>query len=222
MDGNGRWAKERNLPRTEGHRQGIKRIDEILKYANESGIKFLTLFTFSTENWKRPKLEIDILMRSLDNFLSRNIKSMMKENIRFLVIGRKEPIPGYLWEKILKAQAQTKNNGGLTVILALNYGSRQEIVDAVKKTVREVLDRRINLEDLNEESFGNFLYTAGIPDPDLLIRTSGELRISNFLLWQLSYTELYFSKAYWPDFGSDNFKDSIADYQKRQRRFGAI
>lgn len=222
MDGNGRWAKERGLARAQGHREGIKRVKELLKSACELGIKFLTIFAFSTENWKRPRLEVNMLMRSLDNFLSRNIKTLVKDNIRLLVIGSKKSVPDYLWKKLVKAQEQTRESGGLTVILAFNYGGRTEIVDALRLAAKEILAGRILPEDINEENFGKFLYTAGLPDPDLLIRTSGELRMSNFLLWQLSYAELYFSSVYWPDFKRQNLEEAIISYQKRVRRFGAL
>lgn len=222
MDGNGRWAKEKGLSRTAGHKEGIKRIEELLQTAGEVGIKFLTLFAFSTENWRRPKTEISILMRSLDNFLTRKLAALMKHNVRLLTMGRRSPIPDYLWAKLRQAEDQTKNNTGLTVILAFNYGSRQEIVDAVKKAVKEILDNRLLLEDLNEETFNQFLYTAGIPDPDLLIRTSGEQRLSNFLLWQLSYAEFYFLDTYWPDFGKKEFMEALKEYRGRVRRYGAV
>lgn len=222
MDGNGRWAREKNLPRAEGHRRGIKQAEEIIMAAASLGIKYLTLFAFSVENWKRPKTEVAILMRALDDFLNRNIQRMKKDNIRLLVIGRHKPIPDYLWKSLIMAQAITKDCSGLNVVLAFNYGARAEIIDAVKKLSQAVLDKKINLGGITEENFSNFLYTAGIPDPDLLIRTSGELRISNFLLWQLSYAELCFLNIYWPDFKRENLEESIIDYQKRVRRFGGI
>lgn len=222
MDGNGRWAKERGLPRTEGHRQGIKRVREILRTASEAGVKYLTLFAFSSENWKRPKTEIQMLMRSLDNFLNQNLKELIDNNIRLNVLGRKEPIPDYLWKNLNKVQDQTRKNNGLVVNLAFNYGARQEIVDAVNKVVKDSLDKKIDLEDINVDNFGSFLYTAGIPDPDLLIRTSGEMRLSNFLLWQLSYAELYFVRICWPEFKKDNFLEALQEYGRRTRRFGGI
>lgn len=222
MDGNGRWAKERGLPRTAGHMQGIKRVEEILESAANAGVKYLTLFAFSSENWKRPRAEIGILMRSLDNFLSRKLKVLMKNNVRLISIGRRSPVPEYLRNRLRIAQERTGENTGLTVVLAFNYGGRQEIVDAVKKALIDVQEGRLNIEDLSEENFNKFLYTAGIPDPDLLIRTSGEQRISNFLLWQLSYAELYFSKVYWPDFKRENLEEALGEYQRRQRRFGAL
>ncbi|MGA2774527.1 MAG: isoprenyl transferase [Candidatus Omnitrophota bacterium] len=220
MDGNGRWAKERRLPRTAGHREGVKRIKEVVKAAGDMGIKFITFFAFSTENWARSKNEIDMLLRLLDNFLEREVKELDKNNIRFLVIGRKEPVPAALQKKIAAAQEMTKNNSAMTVILALNYGSRQEIVDAAKDFARDVKSGRIRIEDLDEKVFSGYLYTAGIPDPDLLIRTSGEIRISNFLLWQLSYSELYFPGIYWPQFNRRELLKAIREFQARERRFG--
>jgi undecaprenyl diphosphate synthase len=222
MDGNGRWAKLKGLPRSAGHREGIEKIKKIIKAAKELGIKFLTLFAFSTENWKRPKREVRLLMRSLENFLDREISELNKNNIRLRIIGKDEPIPKTLLTKLKKAQESTKNNTGMTVNLAFNYGSRTEIVDAVKKLVKSMLEKKINLEQINENTFSEFLYTAGMPDPDLLIRTSGEMRISNFLLWQMSYTELYFTKKYWPDFEKKDLQDAINDFQSRDRRFGDV
>lgn len=222
MDGNGRWAKERGLGRSAGHREGIKRVREIVKAAGELGIKVLTLFTFSTENWSRPKKEIGMLMRALNNFLQRELKELNKSNIRLKVIGQNEPLPRYLQNKIREAQERTASNYGLTIVLALNYGSRQEIVDAVKKFTSAVLQGNAQLKNLDTEEFSRYCYTAGLPDPDLLIRTSGEMRLSNFLLWQLSYAELYFAKKYWPDFHREDFEKVIKLYQKRQRRFGGV
>jgi undecaprenyl diphosphate synthase len=222
MDGNGRWAKEKGLPRIAGHREGAKRVKEIVKTAHQAGIKVLTLFAFSTENWSRPKSEVDMLMRYLVDFLDREIKGLDKNNIRFRVIGRKEPLPEYVIEKIKGAQERTKDNTEMLLVLALNYGARQEIIDAVKKIAGSVREGHLDIRDLNEENFEDYLYTKGIPDPDLLIRTSGEERISNFLLWQLSYSEFYFLKKYWPDFREQDLKKAIKDYQTRHRRFGQI
>ena len=222
MDGNGRWAKNKGLTRAQGHREGIKRVEEILSQASDLGIKFVTFYAFSSENWKRPKVEVGILMHLLDIFLGRYVRMMMKNNIRFLTIGRKEPIPERLWKKLLVAKEKTKNNRGLTAVFAFNYGSRQEITDAVKKIADDILEKRLRPEDVSEERIGDFLDTKGIPDPDLLIRTSGEQRISNFLLWQLSYAELFFTKTYWPDFKKENLEEAIGEYQARVRRFGGI
>jgi undecaprenyl diphosphate synthase len=222
MDGNGRWAQERGASRTAGHRQGVQRVKEIIRGASSLGIQFVTFFAFSTENWSRPKTEINALMRYLDIFLSQEIKVLHKNNMRFTVIGRAEPVPKYLQEKIKQAQEKTKGNTGLRVILALNYGGRQEIVDAAKKFAREVLEKKADLETLDAQEFSRYFYAADISDPDLLIRTSNEMRISNFLLWQLSYSELYFSQKCWPDFGIEELKVAIKEYQKRDRRFGGL
>ncbi len=222
MDGNGRWAKERGLLRTAGHKRGIDRVREIVRGADKLGIKTVTFFTFSTENWSRPKSEVAILMRYLDHFLTKEINQLHKNNVRFLVIGRSEPIPKYLQAKIKKAQGKTKDNTGLRFILAFNYGGRQEIVDAARKFAKDVLANRIDAQSLDEDKFRRYFYAGDIEDPDLLIRTSNEMRISNFLLWQLSYSEFYFSPKYWPDFGISELKDAISEYQKRKRRFGGL
>jgi len=222
MDGNGRWAKERGLSRTAGHRQGIQRVKEIIRAAAGLGLEVVTFFAFSTENWNRPKKEIETLMRYLDNFLEGQIKELERNNMRFRVIGRKAPVPEYLQAKIAKSEELTRKNTGLTVVLALNYGGRQEIVDAVKKFAASAGKDTKLLKELDCDGFSRYLYTAGLPDPDLLIRTSGEMRISNFLLWQLSYAEFYFSKKYWPDFRIAELKEAILDFKKRERRFGGI
>ncbi len=222
MDGNGRWAKRRGLPRTIGHHEGINRIKEIVQAASDLGIKVLTLFTFSTENWSRPKREIDLLMHSLDRFLKNESQKLNKNNIRFSVIGRDEPLPKYLQSRLKEVIELTSKNNGLIVNLALNYGGRQEIVDATKKIIDAVLDGRINKGDLDEQTFSQFFYKPELAEPDLLIRTSGEMRISNFLLWQLSYSELYFTKKFWPDFTKSDLIRAIEEYQKRERRFGNI
>ena len=222
MDGNGRWAKEKGLPRTAGHREGVNRVKEIVRAAAQLGVKVVTFFAFSSENWVRPKAEISILMRYLNNFLDRQIRELEKNNIRFLAIGRGEPIPKYLQDKIKQAEDKTEKNSGMIVVLALNYGARQEIVDAVKSFCLKVQSGEEKISDLDVDVFSRYLYTANLPDPDLLIRTSAEKRLSNFLLWQLSYAELYFPKKYWPDFGAKDLEKAIEVYQKRERRFGGI
>lgn len=222
MDGNGRWAKEKGLPRTAGHREGIKRVKEVIKAAADIGVKVLTFFAFSTENWSRPRGEVRMLMRYLDNFLDREIAQFDKNNIRLKAIGRAAPVPEKLQTKIKKAENLTKDNTAMTVVLALNYGARQELVDAAGKIAEDIFGGRIKIEDLDEELFAGYLYTAGLPDPDLLIRTSGSMRVSNFLLWQISYAELYFSENYWPSFGRKEFTGAIEEYQRRERRFGGI
>lgn len=222
MDGNGRWANRRGLPRTEGHRRGIGKIREIIRAADELGIKAITFFAFSTENWKRPKQEIAMLMRSLKIFLNKEIQDFHEKNIRFQQIGRDDPIPKELQALLRKSEELTKNNSGLVVNLALNYGSKAEIIDAIKNIAHSAIRGELNVDELDEDSFSNYLYTAGLPDPDLLIRTSGEMRISNFLLWQLSYAELYFTKRYWPDFSKEDLIAAIDDFQKRDRRYGDV
>ncbi len=222
MDGNGRWAKEKGLPRAAGHKKGAEQVETIIKAASDLGVKVLTLYAFSAENWSRPKHEIDILMRLLSNFLANKVKQLNRNNVRFKVIGRKKPLPDYLIKKIAEVEGKTAGNGGLLLVLALNYGSRQEIIDAVLRFWDLAVKGKVMPQDLNEETFGEYLYTAGMPDPDLFIRTSGEMRISNFLLWQLSYAELYFPAKYWPDFGKQDLEDAIDEYNKRERRFGTI
>ncbi len=222
MDGNGRWAKERGLSRTAGHRAGIDRVKEVADTAQKLGIEAVTFFAFSTENWQRPRKEVDLLMRYFNNFLDKEINELRKNNVRLIVIGQEEPLPKYLQAKINDAQRCTQDNRAFTIVLAINYGSRQEIVHAVKKIVDSVISGRVSIDSLNENEFSRHLYTAGLPDPDLLVRTSGEIRLSNFLLWQLSYAELYFPKVYWPDFGKEELKKAIQVYRVRNRRFGNL
>jgi len=222
MDGNGRWARKHGLPRSAGHQRGIKRIKEIVKSASELGIKILTLFAFSTENWQRPKREVDMLMRAFLNFLEKDISELNKNNICFRVIGRGKPLSEELLNKIRQAESLTSSNSGLTVVLALNYGGRTEIVDAAARLFESIQKGAYEISQVSEETFSRFLYAPDLPSPDLLIRTSGELRLSNFLLWQLAYTELYFTKKYWPDFTEDDLIKAIVEYQKRERRFGRV
>ncbi|MFH0855309.1 MAG: isoprenyl transferase [Candidatus Omnitrophota bacterium] len=222
MDGNGRWAKERGLSRVAGHREGMKRVKEIVRAARELGVKVVTFFAFSCENWSRPKKEIDVLMAYLNNYLVNEVKEMNKENIRFLVIGRSDPLPPAIQKKISEAKRKTEDNTGLTVVLAINYGARQEITDAARRFAFDAVNSRVDPKDLDEAMFSRYLYTDKLPDLDLLIRTSGQLRISNFLLWQLSYAELYFPKKFWPDFGADDFREAVKEYQLRDRRFGGL
>lgn len=222
MDGNGRWAKRCGLSRSEGHRKGVERVREIVEEAARLKIKVLTLYAFSTENWKRPKREINLLMRLLKVFLNREIKNFNKNNIRFECIGRIKELPGSVVEIINKARKITKDNNGLVLNLALNYGSRPEIIDAVNNIIKDCSSGELAQDGLDEDTFSQYLYTKNFPDPDLLIRTSGEQRISNFLLWQISYTELFFSNKLWPDFTADDFFKAILDYQNRARRFGGV
>ncbi len=222
MDGNGRWAKHHHLTRTHGHAEGIKRVEEIVAAAQKIGVKVLTLFTFSTENWRRPESEISVLMNMLTNVLQQKIKNLKENNIKFQVIGREENVPRTVLKIFQMAISETKNNTGLTVNLAFNYGSRQEIIDAVKEIASSVERKSLSVADIDEKTMARFLYTKDLPDPDLLIRTSGEQRISNFLLWQLSYSELYFTDKFWPDFTKEEFEKAIADYQRRERRYGDL
>jgi undecaprenyl diphosphate synthase len=222
MDGNGRWAEEKKLPRVAGHHEGTKRVKEIVKAARELGLEAITFFAFSTENWVRPKGEVKMLLHYFESFLRKELPGMIKNNICFRVIGRGHPLPSRLLEKIRAAEKKTENNTGLVFVLAINYGSRQEIIDAVKKVCTGAVAGRIDPDELDEEEFSKYLYTSGLPDPDLLIRTSGEVRLSNFLLWQLSYAEMYFPKVYWPDFRREEFELALKEYQRRQRRFGNI
>ncbi|MDO8536418.1 MAG: isoprenyl transferase [Candidatus Omnitrophota bacterium] len=220
MDGNGRWASQRGLPRVAGHRAGVKSVQEIIKGAKESGVKILTLYTFSTENWKRPKHEVRALFALLENYIDTQADNLTKNNIRLSVIGRLEGLPDAVRNKLKDIMEKTKENTALTLNLALNYGARTEIVDAVRSIVSDCLSGRVRPEEIDEKNFSNYLYTKDLPDPDLLIRTSGEMRLSNFLLWQLSYSELYISKKLWPDFTKIDFLKAIKEYQTRQRRYG--
>ncbi len=222
MDGNGRWAKKRGLPREEGHRQGVKRVREIVEASVKVGIKYLTLYSFSTENWKRPKTEINALMRLLNYQLKRELKTMLKNKIKFRVIGDITAFPKYIQKNIQKAIEETKHFENFNLILALNYGSRREITRAVKLIVNDFKEGKINIDNINEELISKYLWTKDIPDPDLLIRTSGEYRLSNFLLWQCAYTELYITPVLWPDFNEIELLKAILDYQRRERRFGGI
>ena len=222
MDGNGRWATQRHLPRTVGHHEGVQRVREIVKASAELKIEALTLFVFSTENWSRPSLEVKTLMRFLSVYLGREVASLHKMNICVKFIGRKDPLPKYVIEKIARIEQKTRDNTGLTLVLAVNYGSRREIVDGIKNIVKDCASGRLEADEITEETVDSYLYTAGLPDPDLLIRTSGEQRISNFLLWQLSYAELYFPKKYWPDFKKADLLEALEVYASRGRRFGSV
>ncbi|RKD34469.1 isoprenyl transferase [Thermohalobacter berrensis] len=222
MDGNGRWAKKRFLPRTAGHREGVKRVREIVKACGDLGIKYLTLYAFSTENWKRPKDEIDSLMKLLVEYLKKELNTLHKNNVKINILGDLEKLPSLPKQEVFNAIEKTRNNNKLILNIALNYGGRDEIIRAIKLLAKNVKDNKIQLEDINEELFKEFLYTGSQPDPDLLIRTSGELRISNFLIYQIAYTEFYFTDIYWPQFTKEHLFKAILDYQNRNRRFGGI
>ncbi|WP_319371388.1 isoprenyl transferase [uncultured Ilyobacter sp.] len=215
MDGNGRWAKKRGLPRTMGHRAGAKSLKKILTHAGELGVKHLTVYAFSTENWKRPQKEVDTLMKLFKEYLKNEKNTMMKNGVRLMVSGKKEGVNKELLEEIEKTEKLTKDNTRITLNIAFNYGGRSEIVDAVNKIIKD------GIAEITEESFSKYLY-SDIPDPELLIRTSGELRISNFLLWQIAYTEIYVTDLAWPDFNEAELEKALNTYMKRERRFGGL
>jgi undecaprenyl diphosphate synthase len=215
MDGNGRWAEKRGLPRTFGHKEGADALRKIITYAGKIGVKYLTVYAFSTENWKRSKDEIDALMFLFKTYLKNEEKNIMKNNVRFLVSGRKNGVSSSLLEAIKKLEDKSRDNTGLTLNIAFNYGGRAEIIDAVNSILKSGAD------NINEEDFSKYLYND-IPDPELLIRTSGEFRISNFLLWQIAYSEIYITKALWPDFDEKELDKAIQSYNERDRRFGGV
>ncbi len=222
MDGNGRWAKQRKLPRVAGHNEGINSVREIVKVSTKLGIKVLTLYTFSSENWKRPKTEVTALMHLLVTTIRKEVQELLEQNIRIRTIGRLEDLPKLPRKEIQEAIKKTADNTGLILNLALSYSSRNEILYAVKCIINRVQSGDLDGTDLSEEMFSEFLYTQGLLDPDLLIRTSGESRISNFLLWQLAYTELFITNILWPDFREKEFLDAVENYQTRERRFGLV
>lgn len=222
MDGNGRWAKKRFLPRTAGHREGVERVSEIVEAASDLNVQCLSLYAFSTENWKRPKEEIDALMNLLILYINRELDRIHKNNIKMRVMGDISKLPKNVAEKVQMAIEKTKDNTGMVLNIGLNYGGRDEIVRAVKNILADVKRGKLKEEDINSDMFSKYLYTSELPDPDLLIRPSGELRLSNFMLYQVAYTEFWFSEIYWPDFKPKNLYEAIIDYQKRDRRFGGI
>ncbi|CUT05531.1 Undecaprenyl pyrophosphate synthetase [Candidatus Chrysopegis kryptomonas] len=220
MDGNGRWAKRRGLPRVAGHREGVKSVRDVVEACAQLGVKYLTLFAFSTENWRRPRQEVDTLMKLLIRTLRTETENLHKNDIKLMAIGDIESLPVEVQKELKEAIEKTKNNKRMILNLALSYSGRWEIIEAVRDIARDVKDGKIKVEDINDKLFSRYLRTAGIPDPDLLIRTSGEYRISNFLLWQIAYTELYICDCLWPDFRRKHLYEAIRDYQKRERRFG--
>jgi undecaprenyl diphosphate synthase len=222
MDGNGRWAKKRGNARVFGHKHGVKAVREVTEAAAELGMKFLTLYAFSTENWNRPKNEIDALMSLLVSTIASETKTLMDNNVKLKSIGCKETLPKGVREKLSACVEGTKDNDGLTLVLALSYSSRWEIIEGVKKVATDVRDGKLDPSKIDSDIFSQYLETAEMPDPELLIRTSGELRISNFLLWQIAYSELYFCNVLWPDFRKEHFFKALFDYQGRERRFGKI
>ncbi|HDZ91825.1 MAG: isoprenyl transferase [Deltaproteobacteria bacterium] len=221
MDGNGRWAKRKGLSRIHGHQRGADTVRKIVTFSREIGIRFLTLYAFSEENWKRPAHEVKALMKLLNRFLKAELEEMQENGIRLKTIGRVAKLPKSTRQILLDTVEQTSSNTGMTLTLALSYGGRQEIVDAIRKITGQIRENKISPDQIDEELVSNSLYTSGMPDPDLLIRTSGEYRVSNFLLWQISYCEIFITQTLWPDFGEDDFREALLDYQKRERRFGA-
>jgi undecaprenyl diphosphate synthase len=222
MDGNGRWARQRGLPRTAGHKQGVKAVKKIVRAAGEINIPFLTLYTFSTENWKRPKREVSAIMNLLYETTRRELNELLENNVRLITTGDIEALPESRRGVLKDAIARTAGNTGLTLNLALNYSGRLEIIQAVKNIARDALTGKLAPDNIDEKLFTSYLQTNGLPDPDLLIRTSGERRLSNFLLWQTSYTELYITNILWPDFSELDFYEAILDFQGRERRFGSV
>ena len=222
MDGNGRWAQRRGLPRLAGHEQGAKSIRECINAAIESGVEYLTLYAFSSENWKRPPVEVQGLMRLLERFLQEKLQELNDAGVRLQAIGRLSDLPRICQQKLVEAIASTSANSRLTLILALSYSGRTEMVDAVRSIARDALAGKLAEEDITETLFSKRLYTANFPDPDLLIRTSGEVRLSNFLLWQLSYTEIHVTSKLWPDFRKEDFLNALKDFSQRTRRYGGV
>jgi len=220
MDGNGRWAKARNLPRVSGHSEGINSVREIVRICGEIGISYLTLYTFSSENWARPKIEVSAIMKLLLGTIRKEINNLHQNNVRLSSIGNLQDLPSESRRGIIEGMEKTKNNTGLNLVLALSYGSRQELLMAVKRIAVKIESGKLKSKYISEDILSQELYTSNIPDPDLLIRTGGENRISNFLLWQLAYTELFMTNMFWPDFREKALLEAIVDYQSRQRRFG--
>lgn len=222
MDGNGRWAKERGLPRREGHRAGAESVREVVEACKELGVEFLTLYAFSSENWNRPEAEVKALMALLDRFLAERAKDLMKQDVRLQAIGQIERLPASTRKRLNKIIDETANNRSLTLVLALSYGSREEIVAAARSLATDAAAGKLDPEAIDGAMFASRLDTANYPDPDLLIRTSGELRVSNFLLWQISYAEIVIVKKFWPEFRQGDLFDAVAEYRRRHRRFGAL
>lgn len=222
MDGNGRWAKKRGLKRTEGHKAGVKAVQRLVRLAHPLGVKYLTLYTFSVENWKRPKTEVAYIMKLLYNTTRTELDELHGNKVKLIATGKISDLPQTSRFMLRKAIRKTAHNDGLVLNLALNYGGRTEILDAVKKIVKDVKKGVISGKRITQELFEQYLYTSDLPDPDLLIRTSGEMRLSNFLLWQTHYTELYITDVLWPDYSEEDFCKAIIDYQKRERRFGRL
>jgi len=222
MDGNGRWASRRGLPRIAGHREGVKALKRTVEYCSQIGVKYLTAYSFSSENWNRPKKEVSALMDLFYETVAVELNEMKEKGVRIFLIGDRDLVPVKVLNRFIEAEKQTQDNKKINLSIAFNYGSRQEIVNAVRQVCKKANNKEITPQEITEDYFSSILYTSSLPDPDLLIRTSGEFRISNFLLWQIAYSELYFTKTLWPDFGEEEFLKAISEYQQRNRRFGKI
>lgn len=222
MDGNGRWAKKRGLPRMAGHHSGMKTVKRITIAADRLGVKYLTLYAFSTENWKRPKAEVDFLMKLPQQFLDIELDELVANNVQVRMMGSRDNLPPHTIKALEEAIVKTVNNTGLVLNFALNYGSRMEMLDAIRDIAQDAKDGKLELDAIDEQAMSERLLSSGLPDPDLLIRTSGELRLSNFMLWQLAYSELWFTDVYWPEFTEKQFYEAIGQYQRRARRYGGL
>ena len=222
MDGNGRWAEERNLPRIAGHTAGIEVIRDVVKACGELGVRYLSLYTFSTENWQRPDAEVEFLMQLLKDTIRQEVDDLMENNVRLAAIGRLDDLPSEARAELTNAIRRTAGNTGLNLVLALSYGGRNEILDAVRKIAQDVSEQKIVPSEIGADTFRKYLYLPELPDPDLLIRTSGEMRVSNFLVWQIAYTELWVTPVLWPDFRKEHLVEALRDYEGRERRFGKI
>ncbi|MDR3188728.1 MAG: isoprenyl transferase [Prevotellaceae bacterium] len=222
MDGNGRWARRRSLQRMFGHRSGVDAVRKVVEAAAEQGVKYLTLYTFSTENWNRPKLEVNALMSLLVDAIEKEAATLNRHNIRLVTIGNASTLPPKVQDKLSETIRSTEKNTGLTLVIALSYSGRWDVTAAARQMCRDVAQGKLSADDVNEALLSSYLSTADIPDPDFFIRTGGDLRVSNFLLWQIAYSELYFTPVLWPDFGKQHFVEALKEFQKRERRFGRV
>lgn len=222
LDGNGRWAKQKNMPRTYGHMMGAKRVEPIIKAADKMGIRFLSMYAFSTENWNRPKEEVSALMNLLAKYMKICLKLSLQENMRSIILGDKDGLPDALRREALRLEDETKNNTGMTILICINYGSRDEMLRAMRKMMKDLRDRGEDESAITEDLYASYLDTSGIPDPDLMIRTSGEQRLSNYLMWQMAYTEFYFTPVPWPEFTEEHLAEAVMAYRTRNRRYGKV
>ncbi|MBQ1597404.1 MAG: isoprenyl transferase [Lachnospiraceae bacterium] len=222
LDGNGRWAKQKNMPRTYGHMMGAKRVEPIIKAADKMGIRYLSMYAFSTENWNRPKEEVSALMNLLAKYMKICLKLSLQENMRSIILGDKDGLPDALRREALRLEDETKNNTGMTILICINYGSRDEMLRAMRKMMKDLRDRGEDESAITEDLYASYLDTSGIPDPDLMIRTSGEQRLSNYLMWQMAYTEFYFTPVPWPEFTEEHLAEAVMAYRTRNRRYGKV